>query len=138
MTETSKELSRSRFKVGCLFAAIGGFARAFQEAGATIEWANEKDKQATLTFKANFPNVTHYPKPIEDLSVLADQIQAVDIFTAGFPCQPFSIAGEKRGFDDERGELFLEIIRLIQEFGDEKPKVLIMENVKNLKAHDKG
>ena len=45
---------------------------------------------------------------------------------------------EKRGFDDERGELFLEIIRLIQEFGDEKPKVLVMENVKNLKAHDKG
>jgi DNA (cytosine-5)-methyltransferase 1 len=138
MRETLQKPSRSRFKVGCLFAAIGGFARAFQEAGATIAWANEKDNQATLTFKANFPNVKHYHKPIEQLNILSDQLEAVDIFTAGFPCQPFSIAGEKLGFEDERGELFLEIIRLIQEFGDEKPKVLVMENVKNLKAHDKG
>ncbi|MBK9054975.1 MAG: DNA (cytosine-5-)-methyltransferase [Chloroflexi bacterium] len=132
------ETTRAKFKVGCLFAAIGGFARAFQEVGATIAWANEKDHQATLTFRANFPNIKHYHKPIETLSVLADQIEPVDIFTAGFPCQPFSIAGEKRGFNDERGILFMEIIRLIKEFGNDKPKVLVMENVKNLKVHDKG
>lgn len=138
MKKTLKQNSRSKYKVGCLFAAIGGFAHAFQQAGATIEWANEKDNQASLTFKANFPKVKHYYKPVEELSVLSDQLNAVDIITAGFPCQPFSRAGEGLGFKDKRGELFLEIIRLIKEFGLNKPKILIMENVKNLKSHDKG
>jgi DNA (cytosine-5)-methyltransferase 1 len=121
-----------------LFAAIGGFAHAYKQAGATIAWANEKDDHATITFKENFPEVTHYHKPVEELSVIADQLAEVDILTAGFPCQPFSIAGNRLGFNDERGVLFLEIIRLIREFGERKPKILIMENVKNLKSHDKG
>jgi DNA (cytosine-5)-methyltransferase 1 len=138
MTIATIPSTRTRFKVGCLFAAIGGFAKAFENVGATILWANEKDRQASLTFRANFPQVQHYHKPVEDLSVLTDRLEAVDVLTAGFPCQPFSIAGEKLGFQDERGTLFLHIIRLIREFGVNKPKVLVMENVKNLKAHDKG
>lgn len=130
--------SRAKYKVGCLFAAIGGFAHAYKQAGATIAWANEKDDHATVTFKENFPKVTHYHKPVEELRVIADHLEEVDILTAGFPCQPFSIAGNRLGFNDERGGLFLEIIRLIREFGDRKPKILVMENVKNLKSHDKG
>jgi DNA (cytosine-5)-methyltransferase 1 len=130
--------SKSKYKVGCLFAAIGGFAHAYQQAGATVAWANEKDDFATITFRENFPNVTHYHKPIEELSVIADSLERVDILTAGFPCQPFSIAGNRLGFKDARGVLFLDIIRLIKEFGDKKPKILVMENVKNLKSHDKG
>jgi len=124
--------------VGCLFAAIGGFCRAFQEAGATIAWANEKDKFAAETFQLNFPGIRYLNKPVEDLTVRGDLLEPVDILTAGFPCQPFSVAGEKRGFEDERGLLFLHIIRIIKEFGHKKPKILLLENVKNFKTHDEG
>jgi DNA (cytosine-5)-methyltransferase 1 len=124
--------------VGSLFAAIGGFCRAFQDVGATVLWANEKDKFATKTFVENFPQVRHFHKPIEQLSVGGDALQPVDILTAGFPCQPFSCAGERRGFADERGMLFLHIIRLIREFGASRPKILLLENVQNFRTHDKG
>ena len=124
--------------VGCLFAAIGGFCKAFQDNGAKILWANEKDRFAAKTFRLNFPDVRYIEKPVEHLSVHGDQLDVVDVLTAGFPCQAFSIAGEKRGFNDPRGLLFLHIIRIIREFGRNKPKILLLENVKNLKAHDKG
>ena len=127
-----------RFTVGCLFAAIGGFCRAFQEAGATVAWANEKDRYAKETFTLNFPEVRFIHKPIEELSVENNTLRPVNVLTAGFPCQPFSVAGDKLGFKDERGFLFLHIIRLIREFGPDKPKVLLLENVKHFRAHDGG
>jgi DNA (cytosine-5)-methyltransferase 1 len=99
--------------VGCLFAAIGGFCKAFELAGATVLWANEKDRFARDTFVANFPHVRHYHKPIQDLSVAGDHLEPVDVLTAGFPCQPLSAAGDKKGFADERGLVFLDIIRLL-------------------------
>src|SRR5580658_7102798 len=129
---------RSQFKVGCLFAAVGGFCRAFEEVGATVAWANEKDKFATKTFKLNFPNVRCIDRDVQDLSVHGDELEPVDILTAGFPCQPFSVAGDKLGFKDERGLLFLHIIRIIREFGANKPRMLLFENVKNLRSHDRG
>src|SRR5208283_2573086 len=89
-------------------------------------------------FRLNFPDVRCIEKDIQSLSVHGDKLEPVDILTAGFPCQPFSIAGEKRGFKDERGLLFLHIIRIIKEFGPRKPKVLLLENVRNFKSHDKG
>jgi len=124
--------------VGCLFAAIGGFCRAFRHHGATVLWANDEDKFVAETFKLNFPDVRYIAKPVEDLSVHGDDLYHVDVLTAGFPCQAFSIAGEKRGFEDPRGLLFLHIVRIIKEFGPRKPKIILLENVKNLKAHDKG
>jgi len=132
------QTNESPIKVGCLFAAIGGFCRAFQEVGATVAWANEKDKFAAETFLLNFPDVRYLNKPIEDLTARGDSLDPVDVITAGFPCQPFSVAGEKRGFKDERGLLFLHIIRILKEFGQKKPKILLLENVKNFKTHDKG
>jgi DNA (cytosine-5)-methyltransferase 1 len=135
---SSRASNAARFEVGCLFAAIGGFCRAFQEAGANIAWANEKDRFAAQTFQLNFPSIRYLDKPVEDLFVREDNLQPVDVLTAGFPCQPFSIAGDKLGFKDERGLLFLHIIRLIKEFGRRKPKILLLENVRNFKAHDKG
>lgn len=128
----------SKFTVGCLFAAIGGFCRAFQECGATVRWANEKDRFARDTFVANFPNIRHFHKPVELLSVEQDGLEPVDILTAGFPCQPFSIAGEKRGLKDDRGLLFLQIIRLLREFGKSKPKIILLENVQYFRNHDGG
>lgn len=132
------KVERSRIKVGCLFAAIGGFCRAFEQVGASIAWANEMDKFATQTFKLNFPSIRCIEKDVERLSVHGDSLEPVDILTAGFPCQPFSVAGEKLGFQDERGLLFLHIIRIIREFGPAKPQMLLLENVRNLTHHDKG
>lgn len=123
---------------GCLFAAIGGFAKAFDENGVRVLWANEKDRFASATFRANFPHVRQIEKPVENLTVLGDCLEPVDVLTAGFPCQPFSIAGEAKGFKDDRGMLFMHIIRLLGEFGDQKPKILLLENVQNFKNHDKG
>jgi DNA (cytosine-5)-methyltransferase 1 len=130
--------AQKTIKVGCLFAAIGGFCRAFEEANATVAWANEKDRFARDTFVFNFPHVRHIHKPIEEVTVAGDNLEPVDILTGGFPCQPFSIAGEKRGLKDERGMLFLHIIRLIREFGKEKPKMLLLENVQHFRNHDNG
>lgn len=124
--------------VGCLFAAIGGFCKAFQQNGAVVLWATDKDRFAAETFRLNFPDVRYISKPVEELSVDGDRLPPVDVLTAGFPCQAFSIAGEKRGFEDPRGLLFLHIIRIIKEYGPRKPKILLLENVRNLKNHDKG
>lgn len=133
-----KKKSRADFCVASLFAAIGGFARAFQKTGATVLWANEKDDFAIETFKLNNPSVRCIHKPVEDLSVRGDSLEPVHVLTAGFPCQPFSVAGEKRGFKDDRGMLFLHIARLIREFRKEKPWILLLENVKNFRTHDGG
>ena len=116
-TTRSGSAYAKKIKVGSLFAAIGGFCKAFELAGASIAWANEKDRFARDTFVANHPHLRYIHKPVEELSVEGDQLEPVDILTAGFPCQPFSVAGEKRGFQDERGLLFLHITRLIREFG---------------------
>ncbi len=138
--QASLKQDNSRYKVGSLFAAIGGFCKAFQLAGGVPIWANEKDKFAAQTFRFNFAEsgINYIHKPVEELSVEGDSLQPVDILTAGFPCQPFSVAGVQLGFKDERGMLFMHIIRLIREFGENKPKVLLLENVKNLKNHDHG
>jgi DNA (cytosine-5)-methyltransferase 1 len=129
---------RSAVKVGSLFAAIGGFAHAFKLEGASPVWANEVDRFAAMTFEHNLPNVRMLRKNVEMLHVFDDALEPVDVLTAGFPCQPFSVAGEKRGLQDERGILFLQIVRIIREFGAKRPKILLLENVKHLAAHDGG
>jgi len=126
------------YTVGSMFAAIGGFCKAFQMAGAHILWATDNDRFAAETFNANFPTYRFIKKDAVSLSVRGDALKPVDILTAGFPCQPFSIAGEKKGFKDLRGELFLEIVRIIREFGASRPKILLLENVKNFRNHDNG
>lgn len=128
----------SYYTVGSLFAGIGGFCLGFRSAGFTILWGNENDRYAVQTYKLNLPEVRLYTQSIEELSVRRDGLEPVDVLTAGFPCQPFSIAGHKKGFGDQRGSLFFEIIRLLKEFGRDRPKVLVMENVKNLLNHDRG
>ena len=131
-------ISRTQIKIGSLFSAIGGFSKAFEDAGASELWANEKDRFAVDTFRLNFPNVRCIHKPVEELGVIKDKLEPVHILTAGFPCQPFSVAGDKRGFDDERGMLFMHIIRIIREFKSNRPWMLLLENVKNFRTHDKG
>lgn len=123
---------------GCLFAGMGGFCGGLKRAGIKTLWANENDEYAARTFQANHPNVRMVEKDVCDLSVSGDKLRPVDILTAGFPCQSFSQAGQKLGFDDMRGKLFFEIIRLIKEFGDKKPKIILLENVPYLANGDGG
>ena len=123
---------------GALFAGIGGFCGGLGKAGIQTQWANENNKSATHTFLANHPDTRLLEKDVRELSVTKDKLAPVDILTAGFPCQSFSHAGRKLGFDDERGKLFFEIIRLIGEFGENKPKIILLENVPYLASGDGG
>lgn len=123
---------------GCLFAGMGGFCGGLKAAGINTLWANELDPYAVLTFSANYPKARMVEKDICDLSVVGDNLEPVDILTAGFPCQSFSCAGRRLGFDDERGKLFMEILRIVDEFGASKPKVILLENVPHLASGDGG
>lgn len=123
---------------GSLFAGIGGFCLGAKSAGIKVLWANENDAFSCKTYRQNISDVDLVEKDIRDLSVGTDYLKPIDILTAGFPCQPFSQAGPKTGFDDDRGKLFFEIIRLIREFGDAKPKILLMENVPYLQHGNGG
>ncbi len=114
---------------GCLFSGIGGFCEGLARADVRVLWANENDGYAAETYRANYPQNRLIEKDVRDLSVIGDRLDAVDILTAGFPCQSFSQAGDRKGFDDERGTLFFEIVRLIREFGERKPRILLLENV---------
>ena len=128
---------RSGLSAGSLFSCIGGFCRGFQEAGFEVVWANEVDDHARKTYEANF-DTNLIAESITDISVSDDILEPVDVLTAGFPCQPFSIAGDKNGFEDQRGNLFFEITRLVREFGSKKPKIIVLENVKNFLKFDDG
>ena len=128
----------SSFTLGSLFAGIGGIDLGFKKAGIRPIWANEIDTYCAETFKANHPNTDLIVRDICNIS--AKNLPTVDILTGGFPCQPFSIAGYRKGFDDERGNLFFHIIRLLKEFQNENrlPKIIFLENVKNLYSHNNG
>jgi len=119
-------------KVGGLFAGIGGIELGFKKAGFDIEWANEIDKNACITYRLNHKHKL-FEKDLNDLET--SEVVPIDILTGGFPCQAFSIAGYQKGFRDDRGNVFFQILRFID---DLKPKIVFLENVKNLLGHDKG
>ena len=116
-----------------LFAGIGGIDIGFQQAGFNVVWANEYDFAACRTYRKNIGNSNLVEGDIRDIP--ASSIPNFDVLTAGFPCQPFSIAGKQKGFDDKRGNLFFEITRIIDA---KRPKVVFLENVPNLMEHDNG
>lgn len=116
-----------------LFAGIGGIDLGFKQAGFDVIWANEYDTAACKTYRHNFDDSNLVEGDIRDIS--ADYIPDFDVLTAGFPCQPFSIAGKQKGFNDKRGNLFFEIARIID---TKRPKVVFLENVANLMEHDDG
>lgn len=115
-----------------LFAGIGGTRLGFYQTGKTkVVFSSEIDKFAIKTYKANFGET-----PYGDITKISEKnIPDHDILVGGFPCQAFSQAGKKLGFEDTRGTLFFEIARIIKE---KRPKAFLLENVKNLKSHDKG
>ncbi|HHS92242.1 MAG TPA: DNA cytosine methyltransferase [Campylobacterales bacterium] len=114
-----------------LFAGIGGFRLAFESMGAKCVFSAEIDKHACKTYESNF-----HENPYCDVSTLdAKTLPGFDLLCAGFPCQPFSLAGHRKGFQDTRGTLFFDIERIIEA---KQPKAFILENVKGLVNHDKG
>ena len=118
---------------GCLFSGMGGFASGLTQAGFAIRWASDNDEYACAAFRHRFPGVPLVEKDVCDLSVQADSLTPVHLLAAGFPCQSFSQAGERRGFEDPRGALFFEIPRLLEEYEpDDRPSLVILENVPHL------
>lgn len=132
--------SSDSFKFIDLFAGIGGMRIAFENAGGKCVYSNEWNKYSQQTYFANFGEM-----PEGDITqVNAEDIPDHDILVAGFPCQPFSIAGVSKklsmgratGFEDKtQGTLFFDVCRIIKA---KRPKAFMLENVKNLKSHDKG
>lgn len=122
-----------KFTVGGLFSGVGGIELAFEKAGCDVIWANEIDQNACETYKLNHKDTQLIEKDIKKVNAI--DLKYVDILTAGFPCQPFSLAGHRKGFNDERGQLFFDFVRLLKEI---KPKAFFLENVKTLATHDEG
>lgn len=120
-------------KVCSLFSGIGGIDLGFQQAGFDIVWANEFDRDAAITYCHNFGDSHLIKKDIQ--SIDTEDIPDFDVLVAGFPCQPFSLAGRQKGFDDPRGNLFFQIVRIAKA---KKPSVIFLENVANLLEHDDG
>ena len=114
-----------------LFCGMGGFRIAFEKNNCECVFSSDIDKFARETYKLNFGE---YPQG--DISKISSaDIPDFDILCAGFPCQPFSTAGKRLGFEDTRGTLFFEVARIIKE---KKPKAFFLENVSGLTNHDKG
>lgn len=122
-------------KCASFFAGVGGIDKGFEETGffKTI-YANEFDSYPVKTYEENF-DLKVDCRNIRDVQV--NEIPDFDVMLAGFPCQAFSVAGLRKGFDDEkgRGTLFFELVRI---FKEKKPKIIFLENVKNLVGHDDG
>lgn len=122
-----------KVKVGSLFSGIGGIDLGFEQAGFGIAWANDFDAAACKTYRNNFPSTILIEDDVRNINPCT--LSDIDVLVAGFPCQPFSVMGYRRGFNDPRGNLFFEIARFIDV---KRPKVVFLENVKNLMEHDNG
>ena len=126
-------LENPKFKFIDLFAGIGGFRLAMQNLGGKCVFTSEWDKEAKRTYKANFGE-----RPFGDIT--KEETKAFipddfDLLCAGFPCQAFSIAGKRGGFEDTRGTLFFDVAEIIKR---KKPKAIFLENVKGLRNHNGG
>ena len=125
-------MEKNKFTFIDLFAGIGGIRLGFESVGGKCVFSSEFDEDACKTYEANFGE-----HPLGDITKIdAKTIPDFDILLGGFPCQAFSIIGKKEGFSNETsGTLFFEIERILKE---KKPKAFMLENVRNLTAHDKG
>lgn len=120
-----------KYKIIDLFAGVGGFRLAAGQLGLECVFTSEIDQKARETYSANFDGIIHGDITQVEMNEIPDH----DILCAGFPCQPFSIAGKREGFKDTRGTLFFNIELIIK---NKKPKIVFLENVKGLVNHDNG
>ncbi len=123
-----------KFSTIDLFAGIGGIKLGFEKAGFRNVFSLDKDKNCKKTYDINFPSTPMHLADIEDINI--NNIPDFQLLLAGFPCQPFSIAGQKSGFNDKKsGNAFFYIMDLVEA---RKPPAIFLENVKHLYGHDKG
>jgi len=124
-----------------LFSGIGGFHKGFEEVGFEFDWVgfSEIDKYASAVYKYRYPDAEELGD-ITSIRPERDLPDNIDLLCGGFPCQAFSVAGRRKGFEDTRGTLFFEIARILRHFRDtEKPiPYFVLENVKGLLSHDDG
>ena len=119
------------FKFIDLFCGLGGFRIAFEKVGGKCVFSSDIDEAVQKVYENNFGEVPH-----GDITKIdAQDIPDHDVLCAGFPCQPFSTAGRRLGFEDTRGTMFFEVARILKE---KKPTCFILENVKGLTNHDSG
>lgn len=126
-------IEKPNFKFIDLFAGIGGFRLALQNLGGKCVFTSEWDKQAQKTYRANFGETPFGDITKEETKQYIPD--GFDVLCAGFPCQAFSIAGKRGGFEDTRGTLFFDVAQIIKR---KQPKAFFLENVKGLRSHDKG
>lgn len=122
--------------VAAFFSGVGGIELGFKQTGKfRVVYANEFDKNAQLTYEINYEddNLIFDKRDIHE--VKTTEVPKSDVIVGGFPCQAFSIAGYRKGFDDDRGDLFFELLRIIK---SNKPRAIFIENVKNMVTHDHG
>jgi DNA (cytosine-5)-methyltransferase 1 len=134
INDLKQEIEREEkpeFKFIDLFAGVGGLRIPFDELGGKCVLGSEIDKYAKTTYNAYF---NHMPKG-DIAQIKPCEIEEFDILVGGFPCQPFSMAGHRKGFTDTRGTLFFEIEKILR---CKMPKAFLLENVKGLRGHDKG
>ena len=124
-------------KVVSLFSGIGGLDQGFIDAGYNVIWANDFDRYAAHTYDMNNPKGIMHLGDINEIKL--EDIPEHDVLIGGFPCQPFSMMGEQRGFEDTRGTLFFRIAEIInyQVEHNREPRVIVLENVRRLLTHDK-
>lgn len=126
-----KKIKKGDFKTIDLFAGIGGIRRGFDTYGGESVFSSEWDKYSQITYQANYDEI-----PYGDITkIRPEEIPDFDILLAGFPCQPFSQAGLKKGFADTRGTLFFDVARIVNYH---RPRVVFLENVKRFKTHAGG
>lgn len=134
MTQNNKSINTTDYTVASFFGGVGGIDLGFDQTKKfSSVYINEFDKNAQETIAINFPNVKLDRRDIHD--VKEEEVPSTDIIVGGFPCQAFSIAGYRKGFDDERGDLFFELLRIITHHN---PKAIFIENVKNMVTHGEG
>lgn len=134
MTENNKPINTTDYTVASFFGGVGGIDLGFDQTKKFRSvYINEFDKNAQETIAINFPDVKLDRRDIHD--VKAKEVPSTDVIVGGFPCQAFSIAGYRKGFDDERGDLFFELLRIITHHN---PKAIFIENVKNMVTHGEG
>lgn len=124
-------------RVVSFFSGIGGLDKGFLEAGYDVIWANDFDKYAVQTYRANYENEI----VLGDINEIPfEEIPNCDVLIGGFPCQAFSMMGEQRGFEDARGTLFFRIAEILKNKieNGHKPKLVVLENVRALRTHDNG
>jgi len=136
MTNSVSSNRSEKYNIVAFFSGVGGIELGFEQTNEfRVVYANEFDKYARQTYQLNYPDTYLDGRDIHAVQPKDIPAECVDVIMGGFPCQAFSIAGYRKGFDDDRGDLFFELLRMIEGC---KPRAIFIENVKNMVGHDHG